>query len=80
MSIRSDSPTSSENYGNTVRMSSLRCPIRPCTQEMLENYMSRVMQLMSGTNRIYTVFENYEIIEVILSLLMPLRLDNNQLE
>ncbi|VBB34310.1 unnamed protein product [Acanthocheilonema viteae] len=46
-------------------MCSLRCPKRPCKQETLENYMSRVMKLISGTDRIHTVFENHEIIEII---------------
>lgn len=67
MSIRSDFSSSSENYANTVRMASHRCPTRPCTQETLEHYMSRMMQLMTGTNRIHTIFKHHEIVEVYLN-------------
>ncbi|VDO37467.1 unnamed protein product [Brugia timori] len=65
MSQQTDFSLSSENYVNTMRMAPLRCPLRPCTQQTLEHYMSRVMQLMSGTNRIHTTFEHHEIIEII---------------
>nr|CRZ23129.1 Bm9015 [Brugia malayi] len=65
MSQQTDFSLSSENYVNTMRMAPLRCPLRPCTQQALEHYMSRVMQLMSGTNRIHTTFEHHEIIEII---------------
>uniref|UniRef100_A0A0R3RJD5 Uncharacterized protein n=1 Tax=Elaeophora elaphi TaxID=1147741 RepID=A0A0R3RJD5_9BILA len=64
MSAQPDLSLSTGNYTNITRLASPRCPTRPCKQETLENYMFRVMQLISGTDRIHTVFEHHEIVEV----------------
>lgn len=70
MSLRSNSSALLPSYKvNTVRMATMRCPRHSCEQETVEQYMERLLRLMSGTERIHTVFEHFEIIEVLLNRL-----------
>lgn len=48
------------------RLASRRCPSLPCTQQRLEDYMSRVMPLLRGRmNQISDIFEYHEVVEII---------------